>query len=197
MPIETSPPKAGLPLWGRAALFIGVIATLGWLSNIGIGRTCVVQPLTGLSVRATGLLVNLFGGNAKAAGTLLYGSGAALDVKDGCNGVIAMILFTGAVIAHQASPAAKVIGVILGIPAIWLVNLVRLATLYVVSLVAPSRVEFFHIYFWQTLIIICVAVLWYFWATWSLRRDLRPAPAAPVAGAAGHEVEARTNSASD
>jgi hypothetical protein len=46
--------------------------------------------------------------------------------------------------------------------------------------VAPARLEFFHVFFWQTLIIIFVAVLWYFWADWCLAREMRgkviPAP---------------------
>jgi exosortase/archaeosortase family protein len=158
-------------MWARAAVFFTVIAVLGWLSNIGVGRRYVVEPMTRVSVLATRALVNLFGADARATGTLLYSDDAALNVKDGCNGVIAMILFTGAIIAHRATASAKVLGLLLGIPAIWLVNLLRLVSLYVVSVVSPSNLEFFHIYFWQTLIIICVGILWYCWASWSLRLE--------------------------
>jgi exosortase/archaeosortase family protein len=156
--------KAGLAIGLRAALFFAVIASLAWFSNIEPGRRFMVAPVTEVSVVASRLVINAFGGDAISDGTLLYGPGGVLDIKDGCNGVIAMILFAGAVVAHEAGVAAKLLGLALGIPAIWVINLIRIVCLYVVSEVAPSSLEFFHIYFFQTFIIICVVALWYLWA---------------------------------
>jgi exosortase/archaeosortase family protein len=157
-------PKAGLAIWGRVALFFAVLAALAFLGNIELGRRIMIEPMTRASVAAARLLINGLGGTAQSDETLLLGPGVMLDVKDGCNGVIAMILFTGAVVAHEATPIAKLIGLAIGIPVIWVVNLLRIVSLYVVEMIVPSMLEFFHIYFFQTLIIICVAFLWYAWA---------------------------------
>jgi exosortase/archaeosortase family protein len=152
----------------RMGAFFGIIAVLGWFTNIEPGRRLVVEPLTEAAVIASRVLINLFGGGAESQGTLLTSPTGVLDVKDGCNGVIAMILFAGAVLAHEASPLAKLLGLAIGLPAIWTVNLVRIVSLYIVQVVSPERLEFFHIYVWQTLIIICVAALWYVWAARSM-----------------------------
>lgn len=173
----TAKPQAGLAIWGRVALFFAVIASLAFLGNIDLGRRIVIEPMTRASVVASRLLINAFGGSAESNDTLLLGPGGMLDVKDGCNGVIAMILFAGAVVAHETTAVAKLVGLTIGIPVIWTVNLLRIVSLYVVAQVAPSMLEFFHIYFFQTLIIICVAFLWYAWAMRSqppARRAARP-----------------------
>jgi exosortase/archaeosortase family protein len=163
----------GRPIWARVALFFVVIVMLVWFTNIEPGRRCVAGPVTRISVLAARVVINAFGGEARADGTFLSGPTAMLDIKDGCNGVIAMILYVAAVLAHGAAPAAKIAGLAIGIPAIWAINLLRIVTLYAVAVVAPGRLEFFHIYFWQTLIIIFVAILWYLWADRTLRGESR------------------------
>jgi exosortase/archaeosortase family protein len=170
-------PKAGLAIWGRVALFFAVIATLACFGNIEFGRRIMIEPMTRASVVTARFLINTLGGSAQSDETLLLGPGVTLDIKDGCNGVIAMILFAGAVVAHEATAVAKLTGLAIGLPAIWTVNLFRIISLYAVAGVAPSMLEFFHIYFFQTLIIICVAYLWYTWAMRSqppARRDAAP-----------------------
>jgi exosortase/archaeosortase family protein len=175
MTADSARPGAGFPVWARVALFFGVIVSLVWFTNIEPGRRCIAAPVTRVSVLSARVVINAFGGEATADGTFLSGPRATLDIKDGCNGVIAMILYVAAVLAHGAAPAAKLSGLAIGIPAIWAINLLRIVTLYVVAVMAPGRLEFFHIYFWQTLIIIFVAVLWYLWAERSLRLESRHA----------------------
>jgi exosortase/archaeosortase family protein len=178
-------PKAMLGIGARVALFFIVIAGLGWLSNIEPGRRLVVEPVTRASVIASELLIRVFGGSAQADGTLLMGPNTMLNIKDGCNGIIAMILFAGAVVAHDAKAVAKLAGLAIGIPLIGILNLVRIVSLYVVSVVRPSLLDFFHIYFFQTLIIICVVVLWYAWAVQCQRGAGQVARRAPESGPAG------------
>jgi exosortase/archaeosortase family protein len=171
--------KSNLILLGRLALFIGTIALLGWFSLIEVGRLLFVDPITRSAVFASHALINLFGGDAAREGTVLIGPQMSLDVRDACNGVVAMVLYVAAVVAHEARLVSKLIGLVLGLAAIWLVNLVRIVTLYAVAAVAPERLEFFHIYFWQTLIIIAVVVFWYIWASWTMRPAGSSAAPAP------------------
>lgn len=182
MGAEAVRPAAGLPMPARVAIFLGVVVFFVWFTNIEPGRRAIAAPITHASVLSTAALINAVGGEVRADDTWLIGPTAHLDVKDGCNGVIAMILFLGAVVAHAAPRRDKILGLVIGIPLIFVVNLIRLVTLYGVAVVAPERLEFFHVFFWQTLIIIFVAVLWYFWADWSLAREMRRRPARPPAG---------------
>lgn len=185
MSAEPAVAARGPRIGGRVALFLGVVIALGWFTNIEPGRRAIAAPITRASVWATTALLNAAGAEVRADDTYLRGPNAVLDVKDGCNGVIAMILFLGAVVAHAAPPLMKLLGLAIGIPLIGIVNLVRLVTLYGVAVLAPARLEFFHVFFWQTLIIIFVAVLWYIWADWSLSREMRRTRAPAPAGGGG------------
>lgn len=169
MPATKMLSKSNLVLLGRLALFIGTIALLGWFSLIEVGRLLFVDPITRSAVVASHALINLFGGDAAREGTVLVGPQMSLDVKDACNGVVAMVLYVAAVVAHEARIVSKLIGLVLGLAAIWIVNLVRIVTLYGIAAIAPERLEFFHIYFWQTLIIIAVVAFWYIWANWTMK----------------------------
>ncbi|MFQ5670873.1 MAG: hypothetical protein ACE5HD_10215 [Acidobacteriota bacterium] len=176
--------RQNLILIGRLMLFLGTIGVLLWLTNTAGVRRVVVEPITRVSVMASHLLISLVDGGCQRQGTLLLGPRMTLDVEDGCNGVVAIILFTAAVVAHEAGLGAKAVGLGLGMPAIWLFNLVRIISLYAVSVLAPARVEFFHIYFWQTLIIIFVVIAWYRWAIWAppppaARPESPPDPVSP------------------
>ena len=153
----------------RVGVFGATVGLLSWLSLLDVGRTYFSNPVTELSVVVCHYLISLFGGTVEKYGTILTGPIMSLDIKDGCNGVMAMILFSGAVVAHEKSVIAKMVGLIVGIPLIWFINLFRILSLYVISVVAPARLEFFHIFFWQILIIIFVVLLWFAWASYEWR----------------------------
>ena len=106
---------------------------------------------------------------AGVAGLVYLGS------HPGGPGPVRVYLTGPPVLALAAHAISTLLGLAIGIPAIWVVNLIRILSLYIVSIVAPSLLEFFHIYFFQTLIIICVVVIWHLWATNSLRRAARVA----------------------
>lgn len=157
--------KSNLLIFARLAIFLATIGILSWFSTTAVGRRYGVEPLTSGQVMASQTVLGFFGAATWRSGNILTGPNTALDIEDGCNGVIAMILFVAAVLAHEASLLAKGIGLLIGLPAILAINLVRILTLYEIAQVWPDKLEFFHIYFWQTLIIIAVVVLWYLWAS--------------------------------
>lgn len=164
--------RSNLLIISRLVIFLATIGILSWVSTTGMGRRHGVEPLTAGEVMVAQSILATLGSEAARSGTLLIGPRQSLDIKDGCNGVIAMILFIAAVLAHEASMVAKGVGLLMGLPIIWAVNLVRILSLYGIAQVSPDKLEFFHIYFWQTLIIIVVVVLWYLWAS-----RVMPAPA--------------------
>jgi len=174
MSIATILSRPNLILLGRLALFLGTVVILGWFSLVDVGRRFFVDPITSSGLAVSHFIINLFGGDAVREGAVLVGPRMLLEVKDECNGAEAIVLYTAAVVAHQARLVWKGIGLLLGVVAIWAVNSVRIVTLYAVAAVAPERLEFFHIYFWQTLIIIFVVALWYAWAAWTMRLASSP-----------------------
>jgi exosortase/archaeosortase family protein len=97
-------------------------------------------------------------------GYWLYGERASLGIAVDCNGVWAFVIFAAAVLAIPSSWRAKAWGLGLGVPLLWIVNLIRIVSLYYVAIHLPSVFEALHLYFWQFLIIGIAFVLLAAWA---------------------------------
>ena len=173
--------RSNLLVAARLVTFLATIGILSWVSTTDVGRRRGVEPLTSHEVTVSHGILKMLGSEARRTGNVLIGPRLALDIEDGCNGVVAMILFVAAVLAHEASLLAKGAGLLIGLPAIWAVNLIRILTLYGIAQVSPDKLEFFHVYIWQTLIIILVVVIWYMWASWTLSNPKSPAERLPSA----------------
>jgi exosortase H (IPTLxxWG-CTERM-specific) len=151
------------------ALFLGV----GYF--LSIFRPVVehgIDPFTAFIARAAGAIFGLLGASAEASGTRLGGGGVAFELRNGCNGVWATIIFLSAVLAFPSPVLAKVWGAVAGFCAIFCINLIRVISLYYIVLYFPNAFEGAHIYVWQSVVIASSVLLWLAWA----QRATRPRP---------------------
>jgi exosortase/archaeosortase family protein len=114
----------------------------------------VMTPWTKLNAQAAAGLLNLVGFDAFARSTLVSAGRAAVDVRHGCDGAHALLLFVAAVAASPVSWPRRGVGILAGIVAILGFNQLRLVNLVLVSLYRPTLLEFFHVYVWQVLIVL-------------------------------------------
>lgn len=134
----------------------------------------VVEPFTAGVAKASGVVLNVLGQDVRMDGTVITNSRFAVNIRNGCNGVETMIIFLGAVLAFPAPWKARALGLGLGIVAIQLVNLVRVAALFLTGAYFPDFFEDSHTVVWQSIVILFGVFLWIFWAT----RFALPRPAA-------------------
>ena len=99
-----------------------------------------------------------------------------MNIRNGCNGVEAMLIFLAAVLAFPASWKSRLTGLALGIVAIQLVNLVRVVALFLTGVYFPRIFDTSHTVIWQTIVILFGVLLWIFWAN----RFAAPPPAEPA-----------------
>jgi len=169
----------GSPDPRRAALrFVLGFAVLMVAGNLALSLTAVdrglVEPWTRANTATAAALSNAIGVEAVAEGTRITTGAARLDVRKGCNGVHALMILLGAVLAFPASWTARALGVVGGSVAIFGFNLVRLVNLVAVAHHRPAWLELFHVYVWQTLIVLIaffLFVAWGFAATRNARAD--------------------------
>ena len=74
-------------------------------------------------------LISLLGMSVSAQGKFLQLSHAVMEVKFGCNGLEAILLFVAAVLAYPASWKMRAAGIFVGSALLQLFNLVRIAVL--------------------------------------------------------------------
>jgi exosortase H (IPTLxxWG-CTERM-specific) len=145
------------------------LLSLNWVNDH------VVEPFTGLVARASGVGLNLLGQRVALQGTVIRSGRFAVNIRNGCNGVEAMLIFLAAVLAFPASWRSRLVGLGLGIAAIQLVNLVRVMALFLTGVYFPRIFDASHTVVWQSIVILFGVLLWILWANrWA-------APAGPAA----------------
>ena len=136
------------PIVDRVDIGAGLAKLTAWLSY-GVLR--IVSAIVGFPLHKFGTIM---------------GSGEfEVDVAPACSGAVPMSIYLSAVLAYPASWASKRLGVGLGIGVILIVNIFRVAALFLIGLYFQQVFHETHVYVAQALVI-CVAVaLWLYWAT--------------------------------
>jgi exosortase H (IPTLxxWG-CTERM-specific) len=129
-----------------------------------VDRTFIASFTHGLTLASAGLL-RLFGVNVQVAGTTMRDAAFAVDVKNGCNGIEALILLVSAILAFGGPWKARIWGVIGGALFIEVINLIRIATLFEIGKTHPALFEQFHLVIWQSVIILLSVVFFVLWSS--------------------------------
>jgi exosortase H (IPTLxxWG-CTERM-specific) len=124
----------------------------------------VVTPYTAFIARMSGFVLRVFGEGAAVTGCVVSSPRFAVTIYNGCNGLITSLIFISGVLAFPARWPAKLIGVIGGLLAIQLINLVRIVSLFYIGVFLPKYFSDAHIFIWQSLVILFGISLWIVWA---------------------------------
>ncbi len=158
------------------AVFLLILAGGFSLLSVNAVNDRVVEPFTAGVARTSGTVLNLIGQSTQMRGTIIENGRFAVNIKNGCNGVETMTIFLAAVFAFPASFRARAIGLVLGLLAIQLVNLVRVVALFLTGAYFPRFFDHSHTVLWQTLVVASGILLFIFWAD---RFAVRHVPADP------------------
>ncbi len=104
-------------------------------------------------VAATSKVLGILNVPSTSSGSIIRLPSIALDVKFGCNGLEAVMIYTVAVIAFPASWKRRLIGIAAGFAVIQVVNVLRIAGLAYTGVHFPGLFEYIHIYIAQGIMI--------------------------------------------
>ena len=171
-------PPSGASFWHRnrreitfLALFIVLLGGSFTLISLNWVNDHAIEPFTGGIAHLSGAVLNFLGQHVALHGTVIQGPHFAVNIRNGCNGVEAMLIFLSAVLAFPASWRSRLAGLALGILAIQAVNLVRVVSLYLTGAYLPRFFDASHTVIWQSVVILCGVLLWVFWANRLPPRD--------------------------
>ena len=173
---KPSPPKSPSPasgsFWQRnrreltfLILFVVILGGSFTLISLNWVNDHAVEPFTAGVANLSGGVLRLMGQNVTMTGTVIRNPRFAVNIRNGCNGVEAMLIFLSAVLAFPASWRSRLAGLALGTLAIQAVNLVRVVSLYLTGAYLPRYFDASHTVIWQTLVILSGVLLWIFWAS--------------------------------
>jgi exosortase H (IPTLxxWG-CTERM-specific) len=124
----------------------------------------VIVPFTEVVARGTAMLLSSVESGVEATGTVIHSPRFALDVRNGCNGVEAVILLVAAILAFPATLRSRLIGVVVASVAIELLNFIRLGSLFWLGEHHRRIFEFFHVAVWQSLVILAAISIFILWS---------------------------------
>jgi exosortase H (IPTLxxWG-CTERM-specific) len=144
--------------FGAAMIVLYVIVALNPVNDH------VIVPFTGMVAKASGAVLRLSDGGIETAGTVIHSPRFAIDVRNGCNGIEAIILLCSAIIAFPATLRSRLTGLLVASIAIQLINVVRLSSLFWLGAYQRRIFEIFHVAVWQSLIILAAISMFVLWS---------------------------------
>ena len=170
-------------------LFIVILFALFAAELTSPVQSAIVAPWTEALVRISANFITFFDPNVAVFGNVLQSTtnGFALSVRSGCNGVEAAMILIAAMLAFPASWKHRAIGIIAGLFAVQLLNIVRVISLFYLGQWNMTVFDWAHSYLWPALIMLDVLIVWMIWIRTLPRASSAVAPPAPsVEGGAQH-----------
>ena len=141
-------------------ILVGSFAMIAW--NPVNDR--LIVPYTSQIAKVAGTTLDWMGEQTTVTGTLITSTTFAVDVRNGCNGVEAMLILVAAILAFPAPWKARLAGVGVGTVIIQVLNLVRIDTLYLLGKYRPELFEIFHNAIWQVAIVLVAVATFFEWS---------------------------------
>jgi len=126
-------------------------------------------PILAAQAIAGGALLNLFGHSVSVANEVISGAGATVKIAGGCDGLEATALFLAAILVFPLPFKFKWPGLLAGFIVLSLLNVFRIAGLYLTQKYWPEAFDFMHIQGGLYLYSIITILLMLIWADWALK----------------------------
>ena len=120
-------------------------------------------PLVNFYATLSGSLLALFGYSNTVSGDMVYSSQLSVAVKKGCDALEPMAIFAAGVVAFPAGLKPKLTGIGIGLAILFVLNIIRIISLYITGIHFPALFEPMHLAVWQVVFIIIAIILWFLW----------------------------------
>jgi len=146
------------------AKFGGALIAFYLVSEYDPVNDHVVVPFTEVAVSAAAFLLRVFHQPIAVAGTVIRTSRFALAVRNGCNGLEAVLVLAAAMLAFPATIRSRLAGLLAGAVAIEIINLVRVSSLVWIGEHHRGVFDFVHVGVWQSIVILAAMLIFVVWS---------------------------------
>lgn len=154
-PDEKQKRKDGISVWRFAITYFALMGSFFLL--IGLKPVQNVIDLNGLYTKGvvilTSKILEVLTIPSTYQGSVIKLPSIALDVRFGCNGLEAVMIYSVAVIAFPASWKDKLMGILGGFLVIQVINILRISSLAYSAIHFKDLFEYIHIYIAQGMMI--------------------------------------------
>ena len=154
------PPLSDAQRFGlRFFAFLILASALAWAVSLPDRLGVAQRVLAGSGA----WLARLVGSAGHATGDQITVAGLSMDINYECTGVYVVLILFVFLIAYPATWRARLIGAAIGVVALTIVNILRIAFLVRIAELAPDLFGYFHEYVWQgvfLVLVIAYAMTW-------------------------------------
>ncbi len=164
--IETSEWSERKPVLMFAGSFLLIclgfylITNMAWFSSFR-------APILSVYSSVSAFLLNILGYGVTATGELLSSNAFSVSIEEGCDAIAPAILYAVSVAIFPIAWKTRWKGILFGLLAIFILNIIRIVTLFLTGIHVPSLFEFMHVDFWQAIFIVFTVGIWIYWMRWA------------------------------
>jgi len=152
--------------WGEGGrfclIFFSCLAAF-LLVYLKLRSSSLFLPVLAFNAAVTSPILNLLGASTTAHGAMVSSPDFSFKVIPECTSIVFSGIFACAVLAWPCQLRNKLIGIAFGAVTLFLLNLVRLITLFYIGTHFPRFLNAAHFFGWQALMVLLTLSLWLFW----------------------------------
>jgi exosortase/archaeosortase family protein len=143
-------------------LFTGLLSVwLIWYPKIVDGKV-LAGYLSG-NASLTGWILRLLGAPVTIDDTMISSSAFSMRIGHECSALVPMVILLFGLVAFPARTLSKLTCLAIGLPVIFVLNLVRTVSLYYIGVYIPDFFEIAHFVIWQSAMVLSVIAVWLIW----------------------------------
>lgn len=127
---------------------------------------------TEMIIYLTALILKPFNIVQGISGSVINVKGLPMDVRFGCNGLEAFLIYTVAILAFPTRATKKLVGIIGGFFVLQILNVLRIAGLGLSGVYLKEYFEYLHIYVAQGIMIAVALVLFLVWLNYAAEKSV-------------------------
>lgn len=144
-----------------ASLIVASGIAIGTIELPGVGILAIVlADVSGIALEFLGIPVSLDGAVIGASGFLAV-------IAQQCTAIELLLVFSALALVCPVSLKARAWALLLGIPALCLLNLVRVISLLLIGIGFPQHLDMAHLVIWQTIMVVAAFTMWLLWLRWA------------------------------
>jgi exosortase H (IPTLxxWG-CTERM-specific) len=150
--------------WTRFALILGIFVLGAVLTHRNPLLIRALAPFDRLTAQATAAVLDWHGMEVIREDVVLsHPSGFGYEIYYRCTGLLPAAFLAVGVFAFPIRLRLKLVGIAIGVPLIFSLNLIRLASLFYIGVWHPSLFDLAHTVIWESLLLLSIVGFWLWW----------------------------------
>ena len=149
-------------LMGLFVLLIG-LEPIKKIIDINGLYTSMIMYLSYLALKPFGIVQGIHG-------SIITLQGLSLDVRFGCNGLEAFLIYTVAILSFPAGITKKILGIVGGFLVLQVLNVLRIAGLGLSGIYLEQYFYYIHIYVAQGIMIVLALICFLVWLNYATEK---------------------------